>query len=377
MQASYITELFALVRSLEASNPCAAQTAVLKGVDQNLKEARTAAHHGFRSAEECVYTNICSAETGLLRVVPDRDLPAWVPTVHQAVCTYLPTGNKVRKALEEAIKAAKGTDPPAKGTDSPQVSRELLVNAFEAAYYADSVEKRRAASFRSIVLGGAAVLTLLAAGLVFTSYGDQPMIRLCFPASTPQACPTGYLPVPPVAAGTITAKATATAAATSKATASSDPDPGTATTATTARATATAVARPNTQSVSQDPVDSEPDMPDQEFFDVLIVEIFGLMAAALTAAVALRKMPRKRPPYWVPLSLAILKLPAGAVSAVLGVTLINAGLIPGLDKLETPNQILTWAALFGASQQALTRFVDKKGKDVLRLPGGGKKGRKS
>ena len=49
-----------------------------------------------------------------------------------------------------------------------------------------------------------------------------------------------------------------------------------------------------------------------------------------------------------PLALSSLKLPAGAVSAVLGLILINGGLIPGLDKLNTPGEILAWAALFGA-----------------------------
>jgi hypothetical protein len=99
--------------------------------------------------------------------------------------------------------------------------------------------------------------------------------------------------------------------------------------------------------------------------DLPVVEVFGLSAAALTAAVALRNLDGTATPYSIPLALTLLKLPAGALSAVVGVSLISAGIVPGLDRLATPTQILAWAALFGAGQQALTRFVDTKGQQVL------------
>ncbi|MFE7897163.1 hypothetical protein ACFU3E_06425 [Streptomyces sp. NPDC057424] len=100
-------------------------------------------------------------------------------------------------------------------------------------------------------------------------------------------------------------------------------------------------------------------------WDLLLVEVIGLSAAALTAAIALRKLDGTSTPYSIPLALTFLKLPTGALSAVIGITLISAGVVPGLNKLETSTQILAWAAIFGAGQIALTRFVDDKGQEVL------------
>ncbi|HKS44192.1 MAG TPA: hypothetical protein VJT49_03565 [Amycolatopsis sp.] len=115
-------------------------------------------------------------------------------------------------------------------------------------------------------------------------------------------------------------------------------------------------------------------LPARSGYDVLIVETIGLAAAALTAALSLRKLDGTSTPYSIPMALFILKLPAGALSAVIGVILMNADTILGLGKLTNQGQILAWAALFGAGQLALTRFVDAKGQEVLdnvRAPGSG------
>jgi hypothetical protein len=100
-------------------------------------------------------------------------------------------------------------------------------------------------------------------------------------------------------------------------------------------------------------------------YDVLVVELIGMTAAALTAAVALRGIWGTATPYSIPFALTLLKLPAGAVSALLGLMLFNAALIPGLNRLATQGEILAWAAILGIGQQALTRFVDQKGQSVL------------
>jgi hypothetical protein len=98
---------------------------------------------------------------------------------------------------------------------------------------------------------------------------------------------------------------------------------------------------------------------------VAIVELVGLVSAAVAAAVALRGMSGTSTPYSLPTALAVLKMPTGALTAVLGILLMRGGFVPGLSDLDTSGQILAWAIVFGAAQQLVTRLVDKQAQDVL------------
>jgi hypothetical protein len=67
----------------------------------------------------------------------------------------------------------------------------------------------------------------------------------------------------------------------------------------------------------------------------------------------------------LPVSLAALKLPTGAITAFLGLLLIRGEFIPGLTALDTSAQVLAWALIFGYAQQLFTRLVDQQGQAVL------------
>jgi hypothetical protein len=99
--------------------------------------------------------------------------------------------------------------------------------------------------------------------------------------------------------------------------------------------------------------------------DVLLVELVGLIAAALAAAAALRRIHGTSTPYGVPFAVAVLKLPSGMLTAALGLLLIRADFVPGLSALDTPAQIIGWAIVFGYAQQLFTRFVDARAQTVL------------
>jgi hypothetical protein len=62
---------------------------------------------------------------------------------------------------------------------------------------------------------------------------------------------------------------------------------------------------------------------------------------------------------------ALLKLPSGALTAVLGLLLMRGEFVPGLSALDSSAQIIAWAVIFGYSQQLFTRFVDERAKTVL------------
>jgi hypothetical protein len=67
----------------------------------------------------------------------------------------------------------------------------------------------------------------------------------------------------------------------------------------------------------------------------------------------------------VPVAAAVLKLPTGALTALLGLLLMRGDFIPGLSALDSPGQIIAWAIVLGYSQQLLTRFVDQHAQTVL------------
>ncbi|GAA0680992.1 hypothetical protein GCM10010193_38380 [Kitasatospora atroaurantiaca] len=99
--------------------------------------------------------------------------------------------------------------------------------------------------------------------------------------------------------------------------------------------------------------------------DVLLVEFVGMCAAALAGAISLRNIQGTSTPYMVPMALMLLRLPAGALSAFIGILLIRGGFIPGLTNLDSGTQILAWAAFFGIAQESITRLIDQQGNRVL------------
>ena len=99
--------------------------------------------------------------------------------------------------------------------------------------------------------------------------------------------------------------------------------------------------------------------------DLIVVELIGLTAASIASATAIRRIKGSSERYGLPVSLAALKLPTGALTACLGLLLMRGQFVPGLTALDTSAQILAWALVFGYAQQLFTRLVDQQGQTVL------------
>jgi len=99
--------------------------------------------------------------------------------------------------------------------------------------------------------------------------------------------------------------------------------------------------------------------------DYIVVEFVGLVAAGIAAASALRKIRGTSTAFGIPVALAALKLPTGALTAVLGLLLMRGAFIPGLSALDSTAQIIAWAVVLGYSQELFTKFVDRQGQAVL------------
>jgi hypothetical protein len=100
-------------------------------------------------------------------------------------------------------------------------------------------------------------------------------------------------------------------------------------------------------------------------WDYALVQMVGVVAATLTATVALSGLRAAGGPYDMVLPLFLLKLPAGALTAVLGLLLVQGGFVPGLTALDSPSQIIAWGAVFGAAQQLFTRLIDRHGATLM------------
>jgi hypothetical protein len=94
-------------------------------------------------------------------------------------------------------------------------------------------------------------------------------------------------------------------------------------------------------------------------FDYLAV---GAGAGMLTTALAWRNLTHVEGPYAVSTAQALLKVPAGAASALLGVVLVRSGMISGLN--VNASTAYGYAVVFGLSQQALTQVVDNAAKKI-------------
>jgi hypothetical protein len=77
----------------------------------------------------------------------------------------------------------------------------------------------------------------------------------------------------------------------------------------------------------------------------------GMLGGAMSATFAIQKL-RSTPtpiPIDLQVSLAFLKLPAGALTAIGGLVLIHGQFIPGLSDLDSQGQILAYAIVLGSS----------------------------
>jgi hypothetical protein len=97
--------------------------------------------------------------------------------------------------------------------------------------------------------------------------------------------------------------------------------------------------------------------------DVPLVLVVGLAAGAFAAALAVRGM--RVDVLRLPVAIALLKLPAGALTALFGTLMLRGAFIPGLSALDTQGQIIAYSIVFGYAQQIFTRLVDTQAQTVL------------
>ncbi|AEI11906.1 hypothetical protein Celgi_1387 [Cellulomonas gilvus ATCC 13127] len=98
--------------------------------------------------------------------------------------------------------------------------------------------------------------------------------------------------------------------------------------------------------------------------DVATVVFLGVIGAGLTAVLAIRRAQPSQSPYRLMPVLGFLRIPLGGIVAVLGVVLMQSGVVPGFDGLQTTQQIAVYAIVFGFAQEAVTRLLENRARAV-------------
>jgi hypothetical protein len=303
---------------------------------------------------EAAFRSLHAATVAMVPLLSKEEIEARIPEA-LARLKRCPSTDPVRQAAHKNLR---------RGISGAQLRAEYT-STLHYGYEVKDDEHNRVREFRNILLSATAGLTVVVAALCMVGATFPDAVPLCFaPAST-------------------TSSQQETAPVTQPATTlttDDDPEPDQTTTEPTTMQFPTTTQGPTTttQEIQQNtvcPSEEQPPGPRATFRrlpapgDVTLVALFGLLGGVLSAAVSLRKMYGQSTPYSVPVALALLKLPSGALTAILGILFVRGAFVPGLSQLDSQPQILAYAFFFGVAQQFVTRFIDERAREVLgRVP---------
>ena len=279
-------------------------------------------------------SSLDAAEATLLNVAPPSYVFGQMPSLLNHVQRHLLLRDPRRQEFEHIARQFGVPDqrrrPGQNGEQAreaprtlPEEERGRIVTAVRGASSAALREQLRVRSFRNVLVATALLMMLLAVGIAVLGLLSPTTVPLCFEpersGQTVVVCPT---------------------------------------------------AQSALLSTGEEAGPAAPDVDDAVKqtagpWDLLTVELVGLTAAAVAAATAIRGIRGSSEPHNLPVALAALKLPTGAVTAFLGLLLMRGQFVPGLSALDTSAQILAWALVFGFAQQLFTRLVDQQAHSVL------------
>jgi hypothetical protein len=297
----------------EAETLSAEADRLLDGAENAIEQAL---ERGRRTSGlvDLVNSNYHAAACLVIRYAPLDEVQARLPDLVAIVDEQLPSSDLRRIAADDTlrrIQKANGSRP----ATLTEAERGVIVVAVRAAYSALEREYVRIRNFRNIVYGISGCLAVIAIAIAVVTAFFPTVLPICFTPENKVVCATGE-----------------------------------------------AIHTGGDVDVVIGSIVSR--------WDYVVLEFVGLVAAAVAAAATLRQVKGTSTPFTVPVALAVLKLPTGALTAVLGLLLMRGQFVPGLSNLDTAAQIVAWALVFGYAQQLFTRLVDERGQAVLSAVGG-------
>lgn len=272
-------------------------------------------------------SNLDAAEAHILNIAPAEYVLGQMACLLRRVQCHLPATDPGRQNFERIARNVGGDERDGR-LETIDNARGAIVTTVRSASSAALRELIRLRSFRNVVVVTTVLMTMLALSVALTGLLQRSLIPLCF---APEESGTALVVCPTAQSDRFTPSQ----------------DGGTA--------------QPGAPVRDIDDVVAETTRPE----DLLIVELVGLTAAAIATAAAIRRIKGTSERYGIPVALAALKLPTGALTAFLGLLLMRGQFVPGLSALDNSAQILAWALVFGYAQQLFTRLVDQQGQTVL------------
>ena len=97
---------------------------------------------------------------------------------------------------------------------------------------------------------------------------------------------------------------------------------------------------------------------------LLTLQLWGMVGGLIGAIPAMWNIRGSAGPVGLQLAQLAVKIPTGAWTGLVGVMMLQAEIIPSIQ-VPPDHSLAAYAILFGAGQQALTRFVDQRAGSVL------------
>jgi hypothetical protein len=108
------------------------------------------------------------------------------------------------------------------------------------------------------------------------------------------------------------------------------------------------------------PIEVSNDPAASYFRTAMLVSLFGAVGALITAVHPLSRVTGTWNPFSLPLYQMLLKVALGPTFAIIGVMMLQAGVIPNVAFPMPLADLLVWALVFGAAQHVVTRFIDSR-----------------
>jgi hypothetical protein len=249
---------------------------------------------------ERAWSSLHAANQALVTIQDAATVRALVPDIHAAARAHLRAGDKRLIAFEEWFKRQRHND-----TDLSLGDRQMLKLTRQAAESASDQANVNLRGFRNVLAVALLLLTLIVVALAFAALIRPGLFSLCAPEGQPAAAP------------------------------------------------------PSSDQAGRCPSgENEPSGK-----DVVQVEVLGAFGGAMAAVFTVSRMKGIGGPYSLPAIQALLKLPAGSATALLGVLLLQNGLVTGFLP-QRSGVISAYAVIFGYAQQVVTRLVDRQAGNV-------------
>jgi hypothetical protein len=299
--------------------------ALQRAIDSHLLTARAAlsSDQPFyvlsrnKASRSLALEHLHAAEADVLRLAPLNFIEGNMPSFLQRARTTFSPGDSRLIRLEDLAKKAEG------GSITEQ-DKTSIISCVEGANAELQRSDSRVQSFVDFIMATSVILAILAITLGLIGWRSPTLFPVCFTSTSEGklslVCPTGSAVVP---------------------------DPSNV--------------PPDALGVDTETIAART----VKRLDVAFIELFGLMGAATSTAQAVRAGYNRTDSYRMSIALSILKLSTGAVIALLGIILIRAGLVPGIETFDSRSEIIAWSIVLGYSQQLFTGIVDRRAQSVL------------